>query len=435
MNHTIEAETQQNDKSSAEGAPSRLFSGRALSGKAQKNKAGGTKIGILDHTGPSLGGAQLVAGYLAAVLSRSYQVDLIGEWKKFGVEKIASAFSLDLSRVRQRCFANTSAGFGVPGEYGLLRQFKRSRDLTEPYDLFIYSGQGAPPLCRAQHGLVYCHFPIEASPDVEAKENPTWRQRTSLDQWLRSNAYQFVWRARMRSYDLILANSSFTAGWIKRRWGMHAEIVYPPVDLPVPCASKENLIVSVGRFDGVNGRKGHLAQVQAFRQFVTSEETWKLCLVGSCFGPEDQATVDSLRQAAGGLPVEFAVNAERSTVSSLLAKAKIFWHTAGLYHDEQEKPYKAEHFGIATVEAMRAGCTPIVIASGGQSEIIQQGVNGVLCKDLGDLVETTKSMARNDDVLAAFGERARQRSAAFTGSAFERNIREIISRCLEIGHN
>lgn len=430
MNHTVEAETHRETKSVTEETSSHFFSGHSLTGSPEKEKAAGTRIGILDHTGPSLGGAQLVAGYLASILSRSYHVDLIGEWKEFGIEKIASAFALDLSRVRQRHYPGASAGFGFPGEYGLLRQFKRSRDLTLPYDLFIYSGHGAPPFCRARKGLVYCHFPFEASPDIETRQNPSWHQRNRLDRRIRRKVYQSIWRARMRSYDVILANSSFTADWIERRWGMHAETVYPPVDLTVPCATKENLIVSVGRFDGAKGRKGHLAQVEAFRKVVTTEHAWRLCLIGSCFGSQDQANVASLRQAAGGLPVEFAVNAERTAVSSLLAKAKIFWHTAGIDNAEKEKPYKAEHFGIATVEAMRAGCTPVVIASGGQSEIIQQGINGVLCRDMRELVEATLSLARNGDVLAAFGERARQRSTAFTGAAFERNIQRIVSRCL-----
>lgn len=432
MAHTIEVETRRTTKSSAERTLSRFSSGRNLPAEPEKTPAPSTKIGILDHTGPSLGGAQLVAGYLASILSRHYQVDLIGEWKEFGVDKIASAFAIDLSGVRQRFFPNTSAGFGVPGKYGLLHQLKRSRDLTKPYDLFIYCGHDAPPLCHAKHGLVYCHFPSEASPEMEMRRNDRWGQRNSLDQWIRSKTYQFVWHARMKSYDLVLANSSFTADWIEQRWKMQAEVVYPPVDLLVPRATKENLIVSVGRFDGATGRKGHLAQVQAFRQLVNTGSKWKLCLVGSCFGPEDQANVSGLRQAAAGLPIEFAVNAERKTVSSLLAKAKIFWHTAGLNNTGEEKPGKAEHFGIATVEAMRAGCLPIVIASGGQSEIIEQGINGVLCRDLRELVETTKSMARNEVDLAAFGERARERSTAFTGAAFERNILRIVSPYLNM---
>lgn len=389
------------------------------------------KVGILDHTGPSLGGAQLVAGYLASLLARSYAVDLIGEWKEFGLERIAAAFSLDLSGVRQRRFEAVSAGFGIPGQCNPFRQFARSRALTRAYDLFIYCGQGVPPFCHARHGLVYCHFPIEASPAIEMEQSGNWRRRNGLDRWMRSGAYERIWRARMRGYDLVLANSSFTSEWIKRRWGVGAEVVYPPVDLTVPSVAKENLIVSIGRFDGVKGRKGHLAQVEAFRNFlVATRAGWKLCLIGSCYGAEDQAYLALVREAARDLPVEFAVNAERAEMCMLLAKAKIFWHTAGLYDDEQDKPYKAEHFGIATVEAMRAGCIPVVIASGGQREIILHGHDGFLSRDLLELVEMTKAVAQNEALLHAVAERARRRSAAFTGVEFERRMKEIVGRFL-----
>jgi len=35
-----------------------------------------------------------------------------------------------------------------------------------------------------------------------------------------------------------------------------------------------------------------------------------------------------------------------------------------------------EHFGITTVEAMAAGCVPLVYDSGGQAEIVSSGYNG-----------------------------------------------------------
>lgn len=395
--------------------------------------AAGVRVGILDHTGPSLGGGQFVAAYLASILARTYQVDYVSEWKEFGLDRVAAAFTLDLGQVRQRCFPAMSAGFGIPGELGFLRQIRRSRDLTKPYDVFIYCGQSAPPFCQARHGIVYCHFPIEASPVLEMRQVASWPRRNRLDRWMRGTAYQMIWRSRLRGYDLVLANSAFTADWIERRWGVRAEIVYPPVDLDVPCTAKENLIVSIGRFDGVKGRKGHLAQLKAFRKFLEAkDDSWKLCLIGSCYGAEERSYLALVQETARNLPVEFAINAERAEVCSLLARAKIFWHTAGLFDDEQNKPYKAEHFGIATVEAMRAGCVPIVIASGGQREIIRDGVHGFLCRDLRALVETTSSVAENDALREKVAEQTRCRSADFNGEKFGRRMREIVERCL--GH-
>lgn len=387
------------------------------------------RAGILDHTFRSLGGGQLVAGYLAALFSRFASVDLIRDWADYRIDKIASAFSLNLSGVAERSF-DARIGFGVPGQYGFLGQLGLSRTLTRPYDLFVYCGHGVPPFCQARCGLVYCHFPVEGSPLVELDGNKTWMQRGGLSRGWRKNVYQLAWRYRMRGYKAILANSSYTAGWIERRWGVEAQIVYPPVDLALPPAEKRNIIVSIGRFGGRSQQgKGQTAQVAAFREFVGKiPGDWKLCLIGACYRPEDHAHLAAVRDAARGLPVEFLVNAERSVMLQRLAEARIFWHTVGLFNAEAQDPYREEHFGIATVEAMRAGCVPVVIASGGQREIIREGVDGFLCRDLGEFIEKTVAVAGNRSLLDDVGAQAKRRSMAFSGEAFEQRVMSIISR-------
>ena len=217
--------------------------------------------------------------------------------------------------------------------------------------------------------------------------------------------------------------------WLERLWGVPAEIVYPPVDRVLPRAEKRNIIVSIGRFGGRSQKgKGQTAKVSAFREFVgRGQRDWKLYLIGACYKPEDYAHLSAVREAARGLPVEFLVNAERSAVLETLAEAKIFWHTVGLSNAEIRDPYREEHFGIATVEAMRAGCVPVVIASGGQKEIIREGVDGFLCQDLREFIEKTVAVAGNGAMLKDVSEQAKQRSLAFTGDAFDQRIMEIVS--------
>lgn len=416
--------------------PSSSVHGRSHEQEREAGRATKQRVGILDQTGRSLGGGQLVAGYLAALFSRFSSVDLIRDWTDYPIDKISSAFSLDLRGVAERSF-DARIGFGVPGQHGFLTQMVLSRMVTSPYDLFIYCGHGVPPFCYAGCGLVYCHFPVESSPSMELKENAGWMRRGAFSRWWRGNAYQFAWKRRMRSYKAILANSAYTAGWIERRWKVEARVVYPPVDLVPARKQKRNVIVSVGRFGGwAQKGKGQTAQVAAFREFINKgHRDWKLLLIGSCHRPEDHVHVASVREAAQGLPVEFLVNAERAVVLGALAEAKIFWHTAGLFNAEIQDPYREEHFGIATVEAMRAGCVPIVIASGGQKEIIREGTDGFLCKDLQEFIEKTDAAARNESLICAIGSQAKRRSMAFTGAAFDQGIIEIVSPHLKMKKN
>jgi L-malate glycosyltransferase len=403
----------------------------------RKVGSGYPRVGIFDHAGSSLGGGQLVAACLAATLSRSCSVDLIRDWKEYSLDRLETAFSLDLGRVTPRHFEDHSTSFGIPGEESFYQQIQRSRVLTEPYDLFAYCGHHAPPFCLAKHGLLYCHFPIEPSPDIGMKTSKRWLSRGRLDRLIRTRFYQLLWRMRMNTYDVVLANSFFTAQWVERQWGITAEVLYPPVGITVPQAEKQNLIVSVGRFSGsVTGGKHQLAQVRAFREFLSAGSgNWRMCLVGSCYSLGDEGYLNAVQQAAEGLPVSFLVNVDRIKLCRILAESKIFWHTQGLSNEEVETPDKAEHFGIATVEAMRAGCVPIVIASGGQREIVQSGVNGFLCRDLRELVENTVVVADDDHLFQTLRQRAVVRSMAFAGDLFERRATQIISKSLRLEWN
>lgn len=398
-------------------------------------RTGRPRIGIFDHTGYSLGGAQLVVGRAAAVLSHYYDVDLIHSGTKPILGKRATSFCLDLGRVRERLIPLSPETFSIPGTTSFLEQMSGDlRLLSRPYDLFIYSGHGVPPFCYARHGLVYCHFPIESSPEESLKGDARWMCRSAIDRRIRGSAYGLLWRIRMKGYSKILANSSFTATWIERRWGKAAEVLYPPVELSIPAVEKRNLIVSVGRFTGSHISKEQLGQVSAFREFLAQVSgDWSLCLIGSCGDSAgDRAYLEAVQRAAQGLPVAFLVDANRKAVCWSLGEAKLFWHAAGLSVDETEFPQRMEHFGIATVEAMRAGCVPIVIDSGGQREIVENNVGGFLCKDLPELVQRSVALAQEESRRCTMSERAKQRSMDFTGDVFDRQLLKIVSQCLEL---
>ncbi len=389
------------------------------------------RIGIFDHTDGSLGGAQLVVYRAAAVLSHHYDIDVIHRGKKHILDRLATAFSLDLSKVKERTIALPPETFAIPGASSFLGQLGGNvKLLSQPYDLFIYSGHDVPPFCYARSGLVYCHFPMESSPDEELKTNARWVQRNAIDRCIRKSAYRFFWRLRMRGYGKILANSYFTARWIERRWGKASEVLYPPVEVSVPAVEKRNLIVSVGRF---SASKNQLAQVRAFREFLNHVSgNWSLCLIGFCGdSPRDRAYLAAVQLAAQGLPVTFLVNEDRKTIYQLLGEAKLFWHTAGLSVDDTECPEGEEHFGIATVEAMSAGCVPVVIASGGQPEIVEDGVSGFLNKDLPELIQKSVVVALEDSLRATISKGAKRRSMDFAGDLFDRRLMTIVRQRLE----
>lgn len=369
---------------------------------------------------------------MAELLSQRYEVEVIHGGKGYTLSSLADAFEVDLSQARERIVEDSLDSFSRSIRSSLRKGLAADRALTEPYDLFIYSGHGAPPFSYARQGLIYCLFPFEGRPPYGFEDTERWRKRHPLDRWVRLALYERLWERRMHGYETVLADSHFTSGWIKQLWGREAEVVYPPVAAQIPQAEKRNAIVSLGRFINTD-RKNHALQLRTFRAFLSRvRKDWSLCIIGFCTDlSQDQAYVERLRNLAQDLPVNFVVNAERSTVLTHLAEAKLFWHTTGLGDVGNTDPRYMEHFGIATVEAMMAGCVPIVPACGGQPEIVDNGISGFLCCDLNTLVEYSIRLAKDEELRFQMSRRAVERSKAFAAAVFDQRLSELVDKVLQ----
>jgi L-malate glycosyltransferase len=391
------------------------------------------RVGIFDHLSLRLGGSQLVVANMAAELSRHYDVDMIHSGQGYTLASLSTAFGLDLSRVTERIVKDSLGTFSPPGlGMSYLRRMRQlDRQLTEPYNLFIYSGHGVPPFCSAGHGMVYCHFPFESHPRQDLPRTDGWEARSRLDRWLRLRGYTWLWNWRMRGYQTVLGNSSFTSGWIERRWERPSEVLYPPVATEHASVAKENIIISLGRFIVTDG-KNHALQLKAFREFLsTTGGNWRLCLVGFCTDlPPDRAYLEKLQADSSDIPVTFVVNAPRQTLWTLLAKAKLYWHATALGDESNALPEYMEHFGIATVEAMGAGCVPLVPMSGGQPEIVEDGVSGFLCRSPQELLHHTSQLAGDESLCLQMGQAARERSALFRPETFKQRLSQLVAEAM-----
>jgi glycosyltransferase involved in cell wall biosynthesis len=229
-----------------------------------------------------------------------------------------------------------------------------------------------------------------------------------------------------------LGNSQFTSEWIERRWERRSEVLYPPVAIGLVPAMKENIIVSLGRFI-VTDQKNHALQIKAFRQFLSAApRDWRLCLIGFCPDlPQDRAYLDKLRTMSSDLPVTFVVNAARPVLWTHLAKAKLYWHATGIGGESTVSPEHMEHFGIATVEAMGAGCVPLVPMSGGQPEIVEHEQSGFLCHDLQALLRYTSRLAGDALLCERMAQAAKKRSLVFCPENFEQGLNRSVTEALK----
>lgn len=240
----------------------------------------------------------------------------------------------------------------------------------------------------------------------------------------------------LATYQDIWAISEFTRTWVQRYWRRDSHILTPPVDVedfaPAP-DGKRNMILNVGRFFAGSHNKKHLELVTAFKHLVDGGlRDWELHLAGNLMPePMHDDYLDRVKHEAQGYPIVLHVNAPFSELQQLYSEAAIYWHGSGFGEDETREPMKSEHFGITTVEAMAAGCVPVVIAKGGQPEIVQHGRNGFLWRSLTQLQSFTLKLIQVQPLREQLTAAALADSQRYDKSHFQTRLDELMAKLTE----
>jgi glycosyltransferase involved in cell wall biosynthesis len=244
----------------------------------------------------------------------------------------------------------------------------------------------------------------------------------------------------LESYHKIISISEYTAKWVKRLWGKESAILFPPVDtesfVSIENTAKEKIILSVGRFFPEHHNKKQYELVMTFikmlNDYPLDMEGYRLYLAGGVADrAEHRKYVENIRKISQGYPVKIIENISFDGLASLFKKASIFWHAAGLGEDEDSHPEKFEHFGITTVEAMSAGCIPVVINKGGQKEIIKDGVDGFFFESLEELLKITIDIIRGKVDSGLIRRNAVINCQRFSNKRFEKDLLTIINEVLD----
>jgi glycosyltransferase involved in cell wall biosynthesis len=245
------------------------------------------------------------------------------------------------------------------------------------------------------------------------------------------------WRYQSKLYNLSLAifdkiparimivNSTFIKRIVAYSLKANAQIISPPVDvnyflqLDNNHDRKDEIITLSGyspkrRLDKVpkiasrskSGRFLIIGKTDEY-SFLTIQ---KLEAMIKQFGLEDR--------------VELLVNLPRSNLRAALSKAKIYLHAM-----------PNEHFGTAIVEAMAAGCIPIVHKSGGPwLDILEQkqGEYGYAYETLEAASEYIDLLLRDEDLRKKTASRVIQRSSKYDASVFAKKIVEVAENAYKL---
>jgi alpha-1,2-mannosyltransferase len=288
--------------------------------------------------------------------------------------------------------------------------------LKDKYDLLINtSGE----IISLTEDVAYINaVPMRAAfsyPDVLPVRNSYWR--------CCSKVYDRLLKVidRINNDSLLLTNSEFNKAAIERCFRRHASVIYPPVDLDTfkQCSGKQgskDLIVIVSRF-----RPGkNLEYVPRVAKAVKNS---RFLIIG----PSDKTsrtTIHEINRSAKKLGVtekiELITNPPLSVLLQVLSKAKVLLHTQ--FH---------EAFGISIVEAMAAGCVPVVPNDGGPwFDILEEkeGVYGFSYSSISEAAEKIRMLLENDELRIEVSARARRRAMDFDSSVFERKILDVVNK-------
>ena len=374
------------------------------------------RIGI--HNEPSqggVGGSEISIARLASALSKGHTVEIVHHKQSVTRERLAKYSGSDLSTVSLRYVEPEPYSFGT--SHIPWRRFRNARrwraSLSAPYDLFISFVHGIPSFCHAPRGVLTVLFPVDEPASLQASRS------SSLPQLVKRAYHHWEWKQRLAGYQQRVAISEFAREWAKRRWNIECEVIYPPVDTRFDIEEKTDVILSVGRFTTSGHSKNQLEMLGAFNTLIAELHDWEYFCVG---GVDDSSSARAYHAEATAQALDNRAHVEadidRDRLRQLYQRSKIFWHAAGYGADEDRYPERSEHFGIATVEAMAAGCVPVVINKGGQRDIVEHGVNGFLWNTLDELRTYTLRVAHDEQLRIRLADAARARAQLFSAENF-----------------
>ena len=300
---------------------------------------------------------------------------------------------------------------GVGGRFVRFRKlmlFRRFLSLVKGmgFDLVVDTSSNAPTAVD----ISYIHYPavFGRSPGDEGR-GPHWR----VYNWLVERSVRGV----VGGTRLVLANSYWTLGLFRRVWGdgYRSYVLHPPVDVEFfGCGGyKEDLVVTVSRFTPEK-------RIEDLVYAAKELEGYRFVFAGSTHAYSD-SVIRAIRERAerlGAKNIEILVNLSREDLRDLLCRARYYVHP----------PYP-EHFGISVVEAMAAGCIPIVYRDGGAWTDVVSMVSGRLgYLDVTQIPRIVRGIDSNPALYKELSAISRGVSRGFSYTAFKERLSVLLRK-------
>ena len=224
-------------------------------------------------------------------------------------------------------------------------------------------------------------------------------------------------KLRIRESTL-LVNSEWTAGVVEDIYGVHPNVVYPPIDTEgfdrMPWEERDTGFVSIGRVEPSKHILRNIEIVSRLRQRGHGVHIHHI-------GPvAHDGYAQKVRETAEKLDyVHLEGSIPRQKLVDLVCS-----HQYGIHGKEQE------HFGMAVAELAAGGTLPFVHDSGGQREIVDRHQD-LLYEDADTAVETLDHVLSDTERQKRLRETLPDVEARYGRKRFRETIRTTVDRRLE----
>ncbi len=364
------------------------------------------KIAVVHPRMSVLGGAERVAIHsIRAGLRAGHRVSLISE--QFDPSRVEQFFACEGLFSKVELLTYPMFRPRLVGSLILYRQLyyhhRRMREVLSKQSNFqlLLSTQdiGYVPSTSA-HVIQYCYFPDYFS-HIQTGPSRWW----DLYYWPARHFYH----DRVNHVDEFLSTSNYTRDSVKKVWQVDSTTLYPPcpVDLYESREqAKEDLVVTVARIVPEK-------RMEVFLEIARQMPSVKFVIVGR-IQPGMENYHDLLRKSAPNNAS--LIDVPLREAGDLLARAKVYVHCA-----------RNEQFGITIVEAMAAGCVPVVHDSGGPKEIVTPKV-GYRWVSVEEATEQIKVVLQDENKRQALSGASNERSKLFNTDRFENGLASVFEK-------
>jgi glycosyltransferase involved in cell wall biosynthesis len=304
------------------------------------------------------GGRFQVALHMIKVLNeRGIVPDFLCFASRFTPQQARDKYGLEVDFTIKKVASNYKVSF----EWNILLFNKIIGKHVSGYDLVINHNNTSYLYKSASPTISYVHYPRkDRMLRQERSIHFSGKKRSMFD--VAHDAFKLAHYAYKRDNNILpndvqVANSAFTREALLNvypRLKQQVPVIYPPIDMIESSGVDKDpkLVVSLGRFspdkrqdEQIEIAAKHPELKFAFMGFINSADFYAKCL-----------EMVAKRQLNN---VELLGDAPKEKVEDRLNKASFFIHSL-----------RNEPFGITAVQAIQAGCIPLVHNSGGQKEVV-----------------------------------------------------------------